>query len=150
MARCQNCNKFSALNFEEPELSDFSADLDLDPDSGDLAVHVRAEMRLVRTSECCGDEMKTADLEVEEDVVIACDEISQHLDCDDDGKWSWKAGHEPEANNDDPEQVEEGGGRYAKSYFGASVHYTINCNGNSVHEGTLTDKVAASAMDACC
>lgn len=149
MARCQNCNKFSALNFDEPELGDFTADLDLDPDSGDLAVHVHADIRLVRTSECCGDEMKTADLELEEDVVIARAEIEDHLD-ESDGKWSWKADHEAEADNDDPEQVEEGGGRYAKSYFGASVAYRITCNGKTVHEGSITDKVAASAMDECC
>ena len=64
-------------------------------------------------------------------------------------------GHELTVEADDPEQVEEGGGRYAKSYFGASVSYRIHCkcrrkggeDGEPIHEGVLEDKVAASEMD---
>lgn len=148
MSRCQNCNKFSALEFQEPELESFDVALELDPESGDLEVVATASVRLVRTSECCGDEMKTADLELEEQLVISRVEIADHLD-EVDGVWSWKAGHEATSDNDDPEQLEEGGGRYAKSYFGAQVSYRVTCNGKNVHEGCMADKVAASSMDEC-
>jgi hypothetical protein len=144
--RCPNCNKYSALEFQDPELESFEADFDLDEDSGDLEVSVKFSARIVRNTECCGDEAKEASLEAEESFVLSQTEISDHVVKGPDGKWGWRD-DEAEAENDDPEQVEEGGDRYAKSYFGASVHYTIRVGECTIHEGTLTDKVAASAMD---
>lgn len=140
MPRCPSCEKFVSLEFaeiEEPEASDETSD-------GTLAVQVR----LVRTCAECGDEMKTAELEIELDFT---DAIQAHMD---------EKHPEIDTNADDytptevvginmnTEQIEESGGRYAKSYFGASVEAFGDCAlcGAEI-TATGSDKIAASQMD---
>lgn len=130
--RCPSCNKFPALNFEDPEV-DNGPDIDAD---GNVTVSIR----IYRTSECCGEEMKEAILEMEEEIPREILEAHQGDD------------HELEVEETGVEQIEEGGGRYAKSYFGASLHYAVTCScqkeGESpIYEGILSDKVQASGMD---
>lgn len=144
--RCQNCNKFTALEMQEPDLENFDCELELDPASGDLEISAKFDARIVRTSECCGEEMKEASLEAEESIVIERAELGDAVKFVG-GQWVWAEGCDAKADNDDPESIEEGGGRYAKSYFGASVHYTVTCGDKVVHESTLSDKCAASGMD---
>lgn len=137
MSRCQNCNKFTALNFEEPEEAELSLD----------GTTINASVRIVRTSECCGDEMKEATLEMSDELPDSA--LDGHVNAngeplDDD--------HELEVECDGVDQVEEGGGRFAKSYFGATVHYSVRCSCQKdgtepLHTGSMTDKVAASHMD---
>lgn len=148
--KCPSCNKFSALEFQEPEEESFDEDLLLAQDTGEVNGSMSATVRIIRNSECCGEEMKEATLEMSEEVTIDHDKLEEHLVKKEDGSWTWKEGCELTVDHEDPEQVEEGGGRYAKSYFGARIAYKVTCEcgkGDELHEGTLEDKIAASSMD---
>ncbi len=149
--RCENCNKFTALEFQEPEEESFEVEgLEVITKDGAVSATASATVRISRNSECCGDTMKEATFEMSEEFVINHDKLEEHLVEKEGGGWAWKEGCALIANNEDPEQVEEGGGRYAKSYFGASVDYSVTCEcgkGDELHEGTIEDKVAASEMD---
>lgn len=134
MAKCPSCGKMCSLNFEDPELEDGPA---ID------GLTVTATVRIARTSECCGDEVKEATFELETDV--DAEVIEPHLGEDGDPR----DGHDLSVEEDGVDQVEEGGGRYQKSYFGASLSFKVRCScqGEPVFEGTVSDKVAASGMD---
>ena len=45
--------------------------------------------------------------------------------------------------------IEEEGGRFKKSYYGATVHFNItcSCDKNFAVSGSMEDKMPASAMD---
>ena len=152
MTSCPGCNKFAALEFQDPEVEEFGGDLDLDPATGTLEGTVSAVVHIARASECCSETMKEASLEMSEEVRVENDALKAHLTKK--GKtWAWKKGCEISLEHEDPEQVEEAGGRYKKSYFGASVDFTVKCacgKGGSLHEDTLEDKVAASEMEETC
>lgn len=149
--RCESCNKFTALEFQAPEEESFEVDgLETIAEDGTVAATASTTIRISRNSECCGDTMKEATLEMSEEFIIDHDKLEEHLVKKEDGSWAWKEGCALTAKNEDPEQVEEGGGRYTKSYFGASVAYSITCEcgkGDELHESTLEDKIAASEMD---
>lgn len=154
MARCENCNKFTSLNFEDPEMGTFNEYLELDPEDGAVRGTVSADVRIYRTSECCGDEKKEANLDLETEVEIDHEKMLPHVE-QVDGKWAWKSGCGVAIDHDDPGQVEEGGGRYKKSYFGACVSFTVTCDCQAkskdktepLYEGTMEDKVNAASMD---
>lgn len=124
--KCPSCNKFAALTLEDPEIL---SGPDVDDDG-----QVTAEIRIVRNSECCGDEMKesTFSLEgsVDEDDLCHCE--NRELDV--------------EQTKLDP--IEEGGSRYQKSYFGVDLEVLVTCN-TCKNKWTLemSDKVPASAME---
>lgn len=145
--RCPGCNKFASLNFEEPQVDSLEVS-----DDGTVSMVVN----LSRTSECCGEEMKTASLEAEVDLSA---ELEGHIDSGEEAE-EGKEGeerveHELEVEEISVEQVEKGGGRYAKSFFGASVSFEVRCScqpkdAKPLHEGTLEDEIAASSMDEAC
>lgn len=152
--RCSGCNKFSALEFQEPEEESFEVEnLDHISDDGTVTATMHASIKIERNSECCGETMKEASLEMSEEFTLDHDKLEEHLVKKEDGGWAWKEGCELTAAADDPEQVEEGGGRYAKSFFGASITYRVTCEcgkGDELHESTIEDKIAASSMDEVC
>lgn len=140
--RCTSCGKMAALEFQDPEIDDFDGSVER-PEKGETAYTVSASctVRLVRNTECCGEELKTADLEITTDDETF--EIAEGTHTDDKCKEDFTV-----EVDGDPEQVEEGGGRYKKSYFGASFEVVVTCGcGETVHSFTMTDKVAASEMD---
>lgn len=149
--RCENCNKFTSLEFQEPDEESFEVEnLNHITDDGTIVATTQATVRISRNSECCGETMKEASLEMSEEFTIDHDKLEARLVEKDGGGWMWKEGCELTANNDSPEQVEEGGGRYAKSYFGASIAYTVTCEcgkGDELHRGAMEEKIAASDMD---
>jgi len=123
--RCPGCNKFASLSMNDPEVNDLEVD-----ESG----AVSATVRIVRTSECCGEEMKEAELALEADVEIGDEHRGE--------------GHALEVKEDAVDPIEEGGGRYQKSYYGATVSFTVACEcGKLERDGEMSDKVAASEMD---
>lgn len=127
--RCPDCMKFVSLDFAEPEL-------DGDPEVSEDG-EVTCQVRLVRTCGECGQDLKEATL----DLAGAPEGFSA-------GEHRGE-GHALGVEAGDVEQVEEGGGRYKKSYYGASVSYdvTCSCSTEPVASGALSDKVAASAME---
>lgn len=130
--RCPDCNKFVRLEMSDPDVESLEVthvgEAD-DPKDGEV-FSVQASVRIVRCCAECGTEMKEATLDMEDEVILKTD----HPD-------------RVEIEENESIQIEEGGGRYAKSYFGAVVSYKLTADGKVVHEGTIEDKVAASHMD---
>jgi len=131
--RCPDCSKMVSMEFGDPYLVQ---ELNLDGAS------VTCTVRIVRTCAECSTELKEAYLELE-------DELSPDVLKDHEGE-----GHEVEIEENGIEPIEESGTRYAKSFFGAEVSYTLTCTcdkdqkeGRWSYEGTLFDKIAASHMD---
>lgn len=140
MANCPSCNKFASLDFQDIDEPDLEVTHEYDEASKVHTYAVTGELRIVRSSSCCGDEMKEYNFEVSGEVDFNHDELPEDTDWDD-----------CEVSVTSMDQVEEGGGRYAKSYFGATLSFTVTVGiGNpekSEKSGEWTDKVAASFMD---
>lgn len=151
--RCPDCSKFVSLEMGDPE--DVNLDMsgeELD-ESGELTLLVSMTCRIVRNCAECGTELKEASLEVSDDEVMVergfLEACTEQKKVDKKDTWVWKEGHgDMSIDETNVEQIEEGGGRYAKSYFGAQVSYEVKCKcGVQLHEGQVSDKVAASGMD---
>ena len=146
MASCPSCNKFAALEMQEPEVNDLEISMfDAEEDATELSGGVTYSVRICRNSECCGDEMKEGNFDGEIDLTV---EGHTGEDCD------------LSVEEDGIEALEEGGGRYAKSYFGFELTGRVSCacgqdvkitecNATSFDADifTITDKMAASEMD---
>jgi hypothetical protein len=125
--RCPACNKFAGLDTNEPEVN--FVDID---DGG----HVTADVRLVRVSSCCNEEMKEATFTLEADV-----DVTQHQG----------EGHELTAEEGSVDVIEEGGHRYAKSYHGVQLTVNVTCSCGKLNEVVeMSDKVCASGMEELC
>lgn len=122
------------MELQDPELQTE----DFDSDTGSFSI----EARIVRNSECCGDELKEATFNFEGQVPD--ETMNKHKG----------EGHDLSMEcTVDP--IEEGGGRYAKSFFGVSVCVEIECScqksgDEPVYTEVFDDKVAASAMEELC
>lgn len=153
MARCPDCNKFVGLEMQDPEDVDLDVSSTLDGETLNLSITMTA--RIVRNCAECGTEMKEASLEANEEVEVdasdlKCVETKTIKKGDEEVEViDWQDGHgDPQIEENGVDQVEEGGGRYAKSFFGAHVSYLVKCTcGEQIYEGEIEDKVAASAMD---
>ncbi len=141
---------------QDPE--DVQLDVNSTLDGGTLDLDVSMNCRIVRNCAECSTELKEASLEASEEVEVDADSLIKCIekkvikvkDTDDEAEiFDWIEGHgEPSIDETGTDQIEEGGGRYAKSFFGASVSYMVKCQcGETLHEGTIEDKVAASAME---
>lgn len=149
--RCPSCNKFTGLEFQEPEVSDSSVE-----NLGGGVASVTASVRIVRTTECCGDEAKEATFEMESGEIalkgiaptFSPENVGPSLSGAEEAEASHE-GHDLELTDEEVEQVEEGGGRYAKSFFGATFRATIRCSDCDQEVGSveMTDKIAASQME---
>lgn len=128
--RCPDCNRFVSM---ETEVDDA---VDVVWDSG----AVSAEVRVTRNCADCGTELKSADFLLEDD-------LSEHFpECLDKEKGD-KEGHDVEVETDGVDIIEVGGGRYAKSYYGAEVSFTAKCSCGHEYSSTMNNKVAASEME---
>jgi len=102
---------------------------------------VSVEVRIVRNSACCGDEMKeytfNTDAEVPSDLLATME-----------AGWKKDPPAEYTAEEDSVDQLEEGGHRYKKSYFGYTMAVAIkDGDGKTVGTVEVTDKIEASGMD---
>ena len=130
--RCPDCQKFVSLEMQYPE--DVTLEIQTDEDG----FTINMTCRIVRNCAECGQEMKEATLEAESTVLWT--EVEGHSKID--------KTQEFVVDEESVDQIEEGGGRYAKSFFGASITYVVNdAEGKPVYSGTIEDKVAASSMD---
>jgi len=117
---------------QDPEVNDIT----LDAESN----QVTADVRIVRNSACCGDEMKeysfNTEADIPEDLVAKMDAVRKD---------------DPEAEFEVTEsacdQLEEGGSRYAKSYYGYTLTVAIMHGKDEVGTMEMTDKIEASGMD---
>lgn len=168
-AQCPSCNKFPSLELQEvdsPESEEFDAD------SGEISV----EVRIVRTSACCGDEMKEANISFEADV---SDAITAFIDekLEEEGL-TGEAAEGVEGIEDKAEaratelregmemevavDVEEGSdttdrkgkpitkSRYQATTFTVKATCTItDRDGNTVATEELSETIKASEMDEC-
>jgi hypothetical protein len=95
---------------------------------------VVAEVRIVRACADCSAELKEAMLTAEAPCPL------EDCRCED-GSDGWEV-------EGDAELVEEGGGRYRKSFYGFKMEATVKCPAcNSSATVTLEEKVAASQME---
>jgi hypothetical protein len=132
--RCPDCSKFVSM---ETEVEEPTVDLN--------GTSVSCEVHIARNCADCGTELKSADLSLECDLLEVCEDLK---DCfNEDG--TDKDGHDLTLKEDGMEPLEEGGGRYAKSYFGATVSFTVTCSCGKEQSADMTDKVAASEMEEC-
>lgn len=133
--KCPSCNKFAGLDFQDPEIQNE----EFNEEDGSANVSVR----IVRNAACCGDEMKEATLEFE-DMQMPEELLKKHKKkkCELSAEFT-------------VEQLEEGGGRYAKSFFGATVTIEVSCacqkpGADAVWTQDFSEKVAASEMEELC
>lgn len=136
--RCPGCNKMASLEMADPEVELEIAD-----------TTVKATIRIVRNSECCGEEMKEATLEPEEEIAI--EDLKGHVD---EKTGEVLEGHELDVEEDSSEGTErtEGKGRGMRSFYGARVSYSITCScqasgAGAICTGELEDDVQASSME---
>lgn len=137
MAKCPSCNKFCGLEMQDPEVQDFG--VESKEENGIVILLVSGVIRIVRNSECCGDEIKEYTFDFADEF-----EIKGHLG----------EGHEFSIDEGDVNPTEDGGGRYKKSYYGVEWMPEITCScGQPVElieedkSISLSDNVAASEMD---
>ena len=149
--RCPSCNKFPSLETQDPEV-----DLDIN------GTCVTATVRLVRASECCGEECKTADFDPTDEIDFA--EFAGHIDPTT-GKplevGEDETEHELEVEEVDVEATErvEGKGRGARTFYGFKVRFSVSCacgkgkdgkdagDDKVLYEGELEDEIQASHME---
>lgn len=143
--RCPTCEKFVSMDFPEPELD---GDLDIDAESG----LITGTVQLKRDCTECGETLKEATLEMETELdgeagMLLEAHLAGHRERD--AKPGVARAGELEVELDSIDSLEEGGGRYKKSYFGATVHFTVTCGCDSTFtlSGSMEDKVQASGFD---
>ena len=126
MARCPSCNKFASYDELDPEV-----ELDIDADGV-----VSGTVRIVNASQCCAEEMRETVFDV-----AWTDGAEGHEE---------KDGHElsVEETSSSRTMRAEGKGRYAKTFYGALVEFTVRCTCEKYEvQGTWEDDIQASAMD---
>lgn len=114
--KCPSCNKFCGLEMQDPEVNG------VDFDASDLdSITLTAEVRIIRNSECCGDEVKEYNFSAEADLDADLIEKMKAVKLA-------NPDVEFEATEGEAEIVEEGGGRYKKSYFGFRLEVAVGYN----------------------
>lgn len=138
MARCGSCNKFVGFEEQEPEVDQLEVD-----EEGTVS----AEVKIVNCCAECGDELREASF-----TVTAEHELGEHKG----------EGHQLEVEEQGSERTNRSGyfqkgkfvpsgGRYAKTFYGFTVEYSITCSCQSeaLATGMLEDDIQASSMDEC-
>jgi hypothetical protein len=122
-----------SLEMSDPEVNEVEMNAD---------GHITSEVRIVRTSACCGDEVKESTFNTEDNL----DEeiVKEHK--------GGKHGLIFSADDAEPVERTEGKGRSTKTFFGYSINWTVRCDcqaeaDDPLATGTLTEDVQASAMD---
>lgn len=170
---CPSCNKFCAFSTDnEPEADlniestlatvadansdDKSKEID-DPDNA--IASITGSVRIVLTSECCGDEMKESTFDISDlDVEItraegcACDLTSLDVESSSseitDRTANTKVTIAKRGPNKGQQVIKHIPSRYAKRFYGCSVEIEVSCKcGKTTSSATFTDEVQASGMD---
>lgn len=137
MARCNDCNKFVGVNQAESQLTDLEVDQD---------GCVTGSCTLALECSDCGSELKTSDVEVNEQVEGAEEHMSAH-----DKK---NPSHSYELSITDSEVGDadkfEGKGRGMKHFYGIEGQFTVECSCKKFKaDGKFSEFVQASHFDDC-
>lgn len=141
MARCPSCNKFASYDEADPEVNNIEIDKD---------GNITAEVRIVNTSTCCGDELTETTFNFEETVDIGEHEDEGHdLEIEEAGaERTSKSGYYSKRKKDRGTFI-PAYGRYAKTFYGVELSYkvTCSCGDGWESEGQFSDEIQASWMD---
>lgn len=148
--RCPDCNKFVSMEMQDPDDVELTIDYE-----GGPTIKVSVTAHIVRTCAECGTELKEGSVEAEQDFELDATklEVQKFFEIKDGKVIGFKGEVEMEIEEDGVDQLEEGGGRYSKSYFGAEVNFEIKAHREDTkdEELVLVDsiqaKVAAGDME---
>jgi hypothetical protein len=162
MARCPSCSKFQSLSMDaEPEI-DSQIDTRVD-EEGEHMADITGTVKIVLTSECCGDEMKEATFDIDlQDI-----ELTKATDCTCEGETWHEDAHIADESGQITDRQESSvpftykrgplkgqtirkpiPPRFQKHYYGAQVDFSIHCPcGKEIGTATFEDDVQASGMD---
>jgi hypothetical protein len=115
---CSSCGKLASLEVGEPEVES------LDINDG----VVTAFVHLVKTSACCGEDMKEYTYEIEESLMGPLEDhiLESHKELSQMGEAMDFDGFSVEEGS--CEVTEQGGSRYTKSYTGIELQITVKCD----------------------
>ena len=119
---------------QDPEVN--SIELQAEPGS----IVISAEVRIVRNSACCNDEMKEYTFNTDHEVSVELADKIQAI-------WDKTPEVEFDVEEAGVDMLEEGGHRYKKSYYGYTLQVAIKHDGNTIGTVEITDKIEASSMD---
>jgi len=137
---CSSCSKFCGIELAD---IDDEPEFEVTVDGDQLTLTCSENIRLVQTSECCGDEVGEAELEVEDllDVTVAHEvDCPAHPDFEESDTVNPPA-EDPEYTveatfeTDDWYQTTDRHGkpirnpRYQKHFYGCNITVTVTCDG---------------------
>jgi hypothetical protein len=147
--RCPSCNKFATYSLDgEPEV-------DLDADDVTVECQITGTCRIVLTSECCGDDLKEASMDIDQTCYVTreadckCD-LTDTLTVESSGAviTERRETSMTKTLKDGTVRVRQIPYRYQKQYYGATVDLTVTCAcGKTVANVQWSDDVPASGMD---
>lgn len=159
--KCPSCNKFAAQSADnEPEMDDLDLNVSYDAKKPEEnGVQITGSVRIVVSSECCGDELKEATFEVD-------------IDLTDDCKDHMGPGHDLSIRDQSASMLDEYEStktktlksgkvvtrhippRYQTHYYGVDVEVDVVCTCDEGKgeerfkaHGAFSDKIPAGGMD---
>lgn len=143
--RCPSCNKFATYDdSQEPEV-------ELDARyADDGIVQVSGSVRIVLTAECCGDELKEASFDIDDETGVErkCECESFCAEVVSAEITSRQESTSIRTKKDGTVVVKDIPYRYRRTFYGVSVGYEVVCDcGATKGEGEFSDEVQASGMD---
>lgn len=141
-AQCPGCNKFASLETNDPEVQ--SVEIDSDG-------MIEGEVKIVRVSSCCNEEMKEANFEFQID---PSDEIAEHIESHTEAGTAYDLSVE-EDGIEQTERMSPGVDkkgklipfRFRKTFIGFSANFTVNCSCGFSASVDYGDDLAASGFD---
>lgn len=152
---CPSCHKMCSLDTNDPEVNTLEVELH----DSEVSV-VTAEVRIARTSACCGDEVKETTLVLEHDATLPGDFMPHNFELiegEDEAAQALRLAearenheHDLSVDEESCELTERSEGRsvYTVTYIGAELAYSITCSGCNLHEsGVMQDDIRASDFE---
>lgn len=143
MPRCSSCNKFCSSETGEPSVDDIYVENSITVENKEYIqvawkagepsfLSVKINVSIERTSECCGDTVQTAEIEIEDDVKdeTVLKKVLDHLTTDGD--------HDLEIEEEEAVWVDGDGKKVSDR---VDVSWNISCCGEKLSEGTSSGDV---------
>lgn len=144
MAQCPSCNKFPSLETADPEIDE--GDIVID-NYGDGSFSISGDVRLVRTSACCGEEMKEAIISFEAEADHVCPKEDTEEKTADQRYFvqSVEASTTERSQDTDRKGKKIKSYRYMKTFIGADVYVTVRCSwcGEDIGVSTSVEEQAS-------